>query len=758
MKKMKRLLAITLSAAMICGVFSVIEPETVEAGMPMVVDFLETFSEDGVFDEKWAAVNNSSLTTATGYISGGTFSVPANNESQLFVMANNDGLTEMSDYTVSSKVWFEDIPAISDSVYTVALASRISDQEAVRTAGYELDLCVKVSQGETEDDKVQSAYVKLRDRAAGKDYTGQYSLKDFDCTEENVLEMENIGNTITCYVNNKKIFTYEASNVNFYTDNQTITNVYTVGTAGIRVLSTKIGEKVSFDDFTITHMSDHKFSDDFNRYDATASTTEKQAELQEKGWYVPSYASDLVDGTAFVIPSDNTTQKIVLQTENAKGALGWNDYSVEAVITIGVTGGSAPTEPVYAGVTGRHTVSGGNDGYEIRLYDSADGTQELQIYSRNDENVTNKTIDSCPFEIVYGEDYTLKAVFQDNKIYAYVDDVLYLEATNDTYPIGYAGICKIGRSGSTTGCGVPVTFDDFVVYDYDVLPATYSDNFDSYEPTVDESTSTGTYHYKYLQANGWGAGDSSNATLRTYAGYADLDKLTVPYASTLYMYLKNKTDAAEWRNYSVEATFVWNKEATSGTVTAGIGGRCSGTKENADGYYLEITQGVTAANGTLRIRRATNGSNSSALTSAQIKSLSSGDVGTIRMEFNGDVITGYYNKGEENEVKITYDTTNDTTKYSSGYAGLRKTSTSGASVVFDNFVVYDTDNPYVKEIVGDIYNDDIVNTSDTAALNDYLLGKELDAETHDTEALDVNKSGAVNIYDYVRMKRLVDSL
>lgn len=711
MKQWKKIIAAVLMCAMVVSLGGPLSGVS-QAAMPTTEYFEETFSTDGSFDETWSADSADNLSKWAECVSEGKFSISGTNTTPLYLMADDDVLRAAADYIVSCKIQFGNGELSKDT--NISITSRAT---AANTTGYEFQLTVK---------KDGSALVGLRDRKASKYFVQNKSLENFDHTTENELKIKTAGNLVTCYINENPIFSCDISTT--YKDGSAVTNIYSAGTTAIRMATIEIGVDVSFDDFKVYHAEDYKFCDDFNGYDAESTPAQKKQALEANDWYIASNPNaEYINGNAYVIPADSTTSTIVLQTENAKGALGWNDYSVEADITIGE---GTLASAVYACVTGRHTVAGGNDGYEIRLYEGTDGTQELQIYARNKGSI----IESCPFTFERGKVYNLKAVFQDDEIYAYVDSVLYLTATSDAYPIGYAGIRKIGSA-----CGVEVTFDNFVVYDYDVTPATFIDDFSSYD-----NNTSGAANKNLMLAKGWNPSNNTQGNYNTSTSYK------VPSNVNIDLQLTGVEGATEWSNYSVEATLQFlSIDTTAGVITAGIAGRVGSTGSDA-GYDLVVHKSsLTSAGVTLKLR--CNGSDISGASISIKEDFALDTRLTLKMVFDGTMIYGYLNDGYE----IAYDTANDDIKYSCGYAGVKKTTKAGYGVTFDNFIVYDNDNPstYVKEIVGDINTDTSVNAEDTTVIKDNLL-----SGTLDNTALDVNKNNATNIFDYVRMKRLVYSL
>lgn len=209
----------------------------------------------------------------------------------------------------------------------------------------------------------------------------------------------------------------------------------------------------------------------------------------------------------------------------------------------------------------------------------------------------------------------------------------------------------------------------------------FSDDFDSY---TSEDVAV---NKDAMIEKGW------RSVSNTAAGYATGDAYTIPHNGNYNLALSNLSEAATWTNYVVEATLEFDSSGTTtGLTAAGIAGRLYDATNVKSGYDLiVIKSSLTATNATLRLR--CDG------TELVSKNVTCPEVDTsfiLRLEFDGTVIKGYLNDGDE----ITYDTVNDTTKYASGYAGIRKQNSTGYTTSFDNFKVYTIQEvPVEREIL-----------------------------------------------------------
>ncbi len=764
MKKMKKLLAVTLMVAMVCGVFAVIEPEKADAAMPAPTAeyFQETFSTDGTFEnEAWISTTEENLATWKNYVVDGKFTIPSDNATGVHLYVDDDALKELSDYTVTCEIQFDKAPSKD---VNIGLVARTND---VQYFGYEFQVTVKTN---------GKHIARLRNRNGGyyTDSTGEL-LYDIDWTAKNVLKVQTEGTKINCYVNDIHCIAYDTQDNQYFYDSETEIRTYAAGTTALRVASTAFGANLSIDNYKVYCADNYKFCDDFNGYNGEATNAQKRAALLNNDWWIrTNVLAGMITGDSYIVPATNETNPIVLQAETAKGALGWNDYSVEADVTIGTEGQTLEND-VYACVTGRHTEVGGNDGYELQFYCKPDGTKRLRIYGRN----AGSTLAQCDFPLEYGRTYNLKAVFQGNTIYAYVDDVLYLTATNDTYPIGFAGIKKNGTSGAA--CGMDVKFDNFVVYDYDVVPTGFEDDFNVYVP---ELNSDNLYEMTQLNNKGWKS--TANKLLRYSAQYASDGVLKVPATrltetetetakqlSSWCMSLSTE-DASTYKNCKIECdiSFALNSDVTTlkktyvyiaGRGTTNSAGNVTATTSGY-GFYVGTN---ASAGSSAKIRYVGIVKNGKAVGTENIdltsaNRLSFNEPVTAVLELNERTVKGYI-KGHEDTTTVVYTIPEEET-ITAGYVGMYtyrndnttyrdETNFTNHDITIDNFKVYDLDNPYVKEIVGDVKVDNAINKTDVDAIKNRLLKENLTSDS-----IDVNKDSEKNIYDYVRLMRLLDSM
>ena len=275
--------------------------------------------------------------------------------------------------------------------------------------------------------------------------------------------------------------------------------------------------------------------------------------------------------------------------------------------------------------------------------------------------------------------------------------------------------------------------------EYNVL---FSDDFDSYGDNTN-----GSANKDAMIAKGWGLGEGNMNN--TIGNFNRGEYYRVPYngrdgeMATFTMLTSGVSGASEWDDYSVEATMKFEyEEGMTGTTTASVGGRIDGL----NGYFLEVTQAKPTNSGAkVRIRRYP----SKELVSYNVTKFDLNTEFTLKLEFVGTVLNGYYN----GQCVVTYDTKDDTTKYAKGCAGIRKTTSTGCNVIWDDFVV--------KEEVPDA---PVVYPDGYFYWNDFSSDKELKQEGWTGNGTKVNQafqlpagsagylrdvSGSINWTDYI---------
>lgn len=724
--KAKRFLVFSLSIALVFSLLTSLFSTVAFADMPFnVTCYTETFDDAEL--PGWESTNNTNLGYSKACVTGGKFVHSATDTNQIWAQLRDTkfDFATYKDYTVICKLTLGEAGVAPTTPATAGISVR---NTTAASGGYEFQLCCPT--GST------TGYVRLFERGTNRIITSDGNIVTnkndlFELGQELEVKVAVEGNNIKCFLGDTLVIDY--------TDEK---GAYPTGSAGIRFASKSY--LAVCDDFTVNHTEilPNKFYDDFSSYNQETNALKASA-LRKNGWsvYNNATAGFFADG-ALNIPSDCTYNHLGYQSVGAKGALAWNDYSVEADVTFGE---GTVSENVYAGVAGRHNDAVGlnPNGYEVQIFIKTDGTAGMRIYSRG----ASGELAACDAEIEQGKAYNVKAVFQGNRIDAYIDGVKMLTATDNDYQIGFAGIRYIG---STTGTGITTTIDNFVVYDYDIIPAPTPnkvENFDEYTPSYLEDGVT--YDKQYIQKAGWGS--SSNAMLTNYVPYFAEGRLTIPTTADndVNLFL-NTTKAKEWQNYSVS----WDirSDANSSGTYIFLGGRITDYKT---GYFLKIYMGSSGHIREIHLQDKYKGNDiGTALVGTKtgyycpetsLRPLCS-TAFTVKMEFNGTSIKVYLN-----DTLIIEATDETYTKGSIAMnAGINSLANNSAIEV-DNITVFDFDNldQYVKEIVGDCNGDEILDANDTTVIIGRLLQDSGDA--------DINKDGVTDIRDAVRIKRILES-
>ncbi len=209
-----------------------------------------------------------------------------------------------------------------------------------------------------------------------------------------------------------------------------------------------------------------------------------------------------------------------------------------------------------------------------------------------------------------------------------------------------------------------------LVVNADTYKAVFSDDFESY---IDAGPEGGTANKKAMVANGWDVDTNGKGNYNTGSSFQ------VPYGKTISMGTSNVASTKELDDYSVAAkmTFV-STSSSSGATYAGLSGRLTSTTHNTGYDLIMMKTKPSDAGATLRLRY-----DAEKLIDVTIPTLSNDTPFELKLEFRGAIIYGYLN----NEAVLSYDTASDSAKSAKGWAGVRKVSTQGMDVVYDDFVV-----------------------------------------------------------------------
>ena len=121
------------------------------------------------------------------------------------------------------------------------------------------------------------------------------------------------------------------------------------------------------------------------------------------------------------------------------GEESWDDYTVEATVRIDEGGDLAPIIGIFFRVTEKSEIG---DYYYFRLDERAsEGPGLIKA-----PNQTMQINGGFPAEI--GRDYVLRVEVQGSDIKCYVDGVLEIEVTDDTFPAGAVGVGSFDAASS----------------------------------------------------------------------------------------------------------------------------------------------------------------------------------------------------------------------------------------------------------------------------------------------------------------------
>lgn len=155
--------------------------------------------------------------------------------------------------------------------------------------------------------------------------------------------------------------------------------------------------------------SELAFSEDFSVGDAEA--------MKAKGWDI---STQTIDGGRLKLEGKDPKDRLYLtDTETAADALKWEDYTVEADITLDNTAVSGND---YVGALAVRA-SNGNNGYEFGLAIQKKGTTYIRLYNRKNK----KQYKDTSVKIEWGVTYHTKVEVVGNRIKCYINDQLMLD-------------------------------------------------------------------------------------------------------------------------------------------------------------------------------------------------------------------------------------------------------------------------------------------------------------------------------------------
>lgn len=731
MKTAKKFLATALSLALIFSMLVVPASFSANASMPVqTATFVEDFNSYTNETQTFPNWETSGLANFRRCMTGTTCAHPDDLDAQIFTQLTSNAFdfSMYTDYTVSADVTLGVLGEIRSGVSTTGISARNS---SLKGGAFEFQLYVPEEQ--------TAGYVRLYDRSAGSAFATNTDVTYTMGTTVN-MKIDVNGNLVKCYLDNELVMTY--------TDEK---NVFATGPAGMRLMSKNILQVV--DNFTVEgHKTlPNKFCDDFSSYTQETNSLKATA-FRKAGWWLNNNAaSGVINDGKITIPANYSDTHVTFLTSDAKGALAWNDYSVETDVSIG--SGTLNTD-VYAGVSGRHNDTTGITpyGYEISIYETKAGETGVRIFKRAAKTATLAT---AAYTVERDTVYNLKAVFKGNKISVYVNDTFVTSATDDTYKIGYAGIHCIAKNA-----GVVTTVDNFVVYDLElpsVLP-NFEENFDAHAAYATNHPAS----KDLLISDGWASDVSLN---NTFAGHSDTGAWVVPAADANIAKHCLRNTKASYKNHKIECDVIFDVTATKAqdNVVAILGGTTDNSGNGGYGikFYItldnKIRQIEIRNKSSNKLNPVVAGEGDKTIfepTSAAARPSVTGVVVHITLEFKDTLLT----------ATIDYGTATQVLNYTmpapvNGCPALCTdvTNLTAGGVTYDNIKVYDTDNPNVPkvEVVGDANGDGTLDEADLTALRAYILGANGAAEI----TCDANYDGETStLTDLIRIERILASL
>lgn len=207
-----------------------------------------------------------------------------------------------------------------------------------------------------------------------------------------------------------------------------------------------------------------------------------------------------------------------------------------------------------------------------------------------------------------------------------------------------------------------------IVAQADTYKVLFSDEFNSYNQTTNKLKK------EAMNDNGWNTPSNTQGSYNTGAAYE------IPHNVGTNINVANWSGSSAWTDYNVRVTLtLLSNEDATGLTRAGITGRLYASDNVNQGYDLLVVKEQVTDIGAILLLRC----DGEDLTQVSIPRLGNDVPFNLKLEFRGTNLYGYLN----DELKISYDTANDETKYTSGWAGIRKTHKSGLGVRYDNFIV-----------------------------------------------------------------------
>lgn len=750
--KLKKFLAITLTLALTLALFAFPLPANAAATTQATSSTM--FSEDfngytactTAAAYKTALTNNgfAIVTTApentpdffeddtTAYSNGNKLTVP--HGSELYATTGNiDGSEEWSEYSVSVDVTYDDE---LDERATNSYAMVVLNTTGTARGGYEFGINYTKKDTENGDAKLL-----LRRRNSGGEFspiTYKTANFEFEIGKAYTLKLTYKAGIVYAYVNGQLFASHNTVNDTYGSeggDNAEKILMLTKGPAGFR--KNGFDFNISFDNFKVEKEEKTVwFNEDFSYTSAT--------EVEAAGWNdAEGLYGSIIEGEASL--SGDSSK--LFTTENAKGVAVWDDYTVEADVTLSEN--TATEGNFLVGIMGRMN---GTYGYECGITLSQSGSVALRLRSiaKKNETIGSVSLDKFTEKTVYhitmkmyGSTIVCSASYGDN-CKEFTCDTSASDYAGEVYSRGYVGIrCIKPTAGTISG-----SVDNVKVTGYNPITEYFNETF--------SNTVTATQ----LEALGYAVSSKSDfeSELSTIAGYISNGKISFPSSMSKSAALYNNSFASS--DYTVETDFVLNKAPSeTATYQVSIGEGDTNTKGAIRVNLSALSTGVIS-----QIRLQYSSATNATFTNAATYSIPSTNNHALRPKV-GDKIhivlsIRYDETAKQTIANATVTCKNVGLNYQTGdcklptangkYEGWSAISSSSyGGVSFDNYKAYSV-NPYTSPVIGELDGDNIVTAADGRYIRECLLGVNTATEAN------LNTDTVTDIRDLVHFNKVFE--
>lgn len=344
----------------------------------------------------------------------------------------------------------------------------------------------------------------------------------------------------------------------------------------------------------------------------------------------------------------------MLYLSGISGSDGWNDYVVEADVSLG---GEALSSTGVASIVARQTSA--NNGYEFGLCDEK-GTTYLRIYKRGvSGGKINNEAKKYPLTIEREKKYSLKLVVIGNRLILYCNGLLIDDFTDDSSPY------LAGRAGIRSA-NISSEYDNFIVRDY--LDADFpSGGGDGGEESDDVLFSDDFQDVGTMVENGW-----RNNSGTKQDGVYILNAASSNYAN-------NINGSGGWTDYVVESDVMLNQGEISALYCASIVARSTNFASN--GYEFGICETVDGDTYVRLYKRGVSAGVINGETLMSVIEIERGKAYKLKMIVDGSRIVCFF------EGTKVFDII-DEAPFANGYIGIRLVGNAATTLpaTYDNVI------------------------------------------------------------------------